>query len=47
MPDVEIVEVSPRDGLQNEPGTVPTEIKVALIERENPLWSDLWESIAS
>jgi hydroxymethylglutaryl-CoA lyase len=30
---VRIVEVGPRDGLQNEPGSVPTEIKVELIER--------------
>jgi hydroxymethylglutaryl-CoA lyase len=30
---VRIVEVGPRDGLQNEPGSVPTEVKVALIER--------------
>ncbi len=30
---VRIVEVGPRDGLQNEPGTVPTAVKVALIER--------------
>src|SRR5690606_2789770 len=30
---VELVEVGPRDGLQNEPGLVPTEQKVALIER--------------
>jgi hydroxymethylglutaryl-CoA lyase len=30
---VRIVEVGPRDGLQNEPGTVPTEIKLQLIER--------------
>jgi hydroxymethylglutaryl-CoA lyase len=30
---VKIVEVGPRDGLQNEPGTVPTEVKVELIER--------------
>lgn len=29
---VRIVEVSPRDGLQNEPSAVPVEIKVALIE---------------
>ena len=28
-----IVEVSPRDGLQDEPTVVPTEVKVALIER--------------
>src|SRR5438552_12004662 len=28
-----IVEVGPRDGLQNEPGVVPTEVKVELIER--------------
>ena len=30
---VRIVEVGPRDGLQNEPGQVATEVKVALIER--------------
>ena len=30
---VRIVEVGPRDGLQNEPATVPTSIKVELIER--------------
>ena len=30
---VEIVEVSPRDGLQNEPGQVSTETKLALIKR--------------
>ncbi|HUI02254.1 MAG TPA: hydroxymethylglutaryl-CoA lyase [Acidimicrobiales bacterium] len=30
---VGIVEVSPRDGLQDEPSLVPTEAKVALIER--------------
>ena len=30
---VRIVEVGPRDGLQNEPKTVPTAVKVALIER--------------
>jgi hydroxymethylglutaryl-CoA lyase len=28
-----LVEVGPRDGLQNEPGEVPTAVKVALIER--------------
>jgi hydroxymethylglutaryl-CoA lyase len=28
-----IVEVGPRDGLQNEPGVVPTQVKVELIER--------------
>lgn len=34
MPDaVTIVEVGPRDGLQNEPRTVPTAVKIALIER--------------
>ncbi|SDV48738.1 hydroxymethylglutaryl-CoA lyase [Chitinasiproducens palmae] len=32
-PVVRIVEVGPRDGLQNEAGFVPTETKVALIER--------------
>jgi hydroxymethylglutaryl-CoA lyase len=30
---VKIVEVGPRDGLQNEPGEVPTAVKVELIER--------------
>jgi len=30
---VRLVEVGPRDGLQNEPGTVPTVVKVALIEQ--------------
>ncbi|WP_305041995.1 hydroxymethylglutaryl-CoA lyase [Geoalkalibacter sp.] len=30
---VRMVEVGPRDGLQNEPRTVPTPVKVALIER--------------
>jgi hydroxymethylglutaryl-CoA lyase len=30
---VRIVEVGPRDGLQNEPGSVPTEVKLELIER--------------
>ena len=30
---VRIVEVGPRDGLQNEPREVPTEVKVELIER--------------
>jgi hydroxymethylglutaryl-CoA lyase len=30
---VRIVEMGPRDGLQNEPGEVPTSIKVELIER--------------
>ena len=30
---VRIVEVGPRDGLQNEPKSVPTAIKIALIER--------------
>jgi hydroxymethylglutaryl-CoA lyase len=30
---IEIVEVSPRDGLQNEPAAISTEDKVALIER--------------
>jgi hydroxymethylglutaryl-CoA lyase len=34
VPDrVTIVEVGPRDGLQNEPGVVPTDVKVAFIER--------------
>jgi hydroxymethylglutaryl-CoA lyase len=30
---VRIVDVGPRDGLQNEPGVVPTEVKVELIDR--------------
>ena len=30
---VKIVDVSPRDGLQNEPGSVPTEVRVELIDR--------------
>lgn len=30
---VKIVEVGPRDGLQNEPGTIPTPVKVELIDR--------------
>ena len=30
---VRIVEVGPRDGLQNEPGNVPTEVKLELIHR--------------
>ena len=34
MPDaVRLVEVGPRDGLQNERGEVPTEVKIELIER--------------
>ena len=30
---VRIVEVGPRDGLQNEARTVPTAVKIALIDR--------------
>jgi isopropylmalate/homocitrate/citramalate synthase len=30
--DVTIVEVGPRDGLQNEPGVIPTDAKIAFIE---------------
>jgi hydroxymethylglutaryl-CoA lyase len=33
MKSARIVEVGPRDGLQNEPGEVPTEVKLELIER--------------
>jgi hydroxymethylglutaryl-CoA lyase len=33
MNTAKIVEVGPRDGLQNEPGEVPTAVKVELIER--------------
>jgi len=32
-PRVRIVEVGPRDGLQNEPQTVPTDLKVELVDR--------------
>ena len=32
-PEIEIVEVSPRDGLQSEPDVLPTEQKAALINR--------------
>src|SRR5271154_355195 len=30
---VKIVEVGPRDGLQNEKETIPTEVKIALVDR--------------
>ena len=30
--DVTIVEVGPRDGLQNEPGVIPTDVKIAFID---------------
>ena len=33
MKTAKIVEVGPRDGLQNEKGEVPTAVKVELIER--------------
>ena len=33
MTDVEIVEVGPRDGLQNEARVLPTEAKVELVRR--------------
>ena len=33
IPTIKIVEVGPRDGLQNERGEVPTDVKVELIER--------------
>ncbi|TDC57113.1 hydroxymethylglutaryl-CoA lyase [Actinomadura sp. KC345] len=33
MPDVEVIEVGPRDGLQNESAILPTADKVRLIER--------------
>src|SRR6476661_4791778 len=32
-PRVRLVEVGPRDGLQNEKATVPTDVKVELIDR--------------
>jgi hydroxymethylglutaryl-CoA lyase len=30
---VKIIEVGPRDGLQNEPQTIPAEVKIALVDR--------------
>lgn len=33
MPDIRIVEVGPRDGLQNEPALVPLATKIALVDR--------------
>jgi hydroxymethylglutaryl-CoA lyase len=33
MPDIRLVEVGPRDGLQNESGWVPTDAKVAFVDR--------------
>ncbi|HEX2603910.1 MAG TPA: hydroxymethylglutaryl-CoA lyase, partial [Oxalicibacterium sp.] len=30
---VKIVEVGPRDGLQNEPHTIPPEVKIELVDR--------------
>ena len=34
LPDrAKMVEVGPRDGLQNEPNSVPTEVKIAFIDR--------------
>ena len=32
-PSVRLVEVGPRDGLQNERAMVPTDVKVTLIDR--------------
>lgn len=33
MPEVRIVEVGPRDGLQNEPKILPSEVKISLIDQ--------------
>ncbi|SNS17635.1 MULTISPECIES: hydroxymethylglutaryl-CoA lyase [unclassified Azospirillum] len=33
MPTIRIVEVGPRDGLQNEPAIVPLDVKIALVDR--------------
>lgn len=33
MPAIRIVEVGPRDGLQNEPAIVPLDVKIALVDR--------------
>jgi len=30
---VKLIEVGPRDGLQNEPQTIPSDVKIALIDR--------------
>ncbi|MEO0592270.1 MAG: hydroxymethylglutaryl-CoA lyase, partial [Myxococcota bacterium] len=30
---IRVIEVGPRDGLQNEPTTIPTEVKVAFVEQ--------------
>ncbi len=32
MLDIHLIEVGPRDGLQNEPATIPTDIKVAYVD---------------
>lgn len=32
MLDIQLIEVGPRDGLQNEPATIPTETKVAYVD---------------
>ena len=33
MPDITIFEVGPRDGLQNESEYIPTDTKIALIDK--------------
>jgi hydroxymethylglutaryl-CoA lyase len=33
---VRIIEVAPRDGLQNEPATIPTDVKVAFVDALGP-----------
>ncbi len=43
---VRVVEVGPRDGLQNLPGFVPTEVKIALINRLVGLGLDRIEAVA-
>jgi len=43
---VTIVDVGPRDGLQNEPGFVPTETKIALIDRLSETGLEVIEATA-
>lgn len=43
---VRVVEVGPRDGLQNIDHTVPTDVKVAMIDRLTPLGFDRVEAVA-
>lgn len=44
---VKIVEVSPRDGLQNEKEFVPTDIKVELVNRLAAAGFPMWKPLRS